>query len=49
MSQDIIIFKEEILKTLREFKENIMKNMNTKLSELGEKDIQFEKSFKIFI
>ena len=37
MSQDILLFKEEILKTVRSYEESLIKEMVLKLSHLNEK------------
>ena len=44
MSQDkdILLFKEEILKTVREFKDNLMRNIESKISEIKEKNEKME-------
>ena len=43
MSQENLLFKEEILKTVREFKETLTKNFETKISELTIKNEKLEK------
>ena len=43
MSQDILLFKEEILKTVRSYKESLIKEMVLKLSHLNEKNEKLEK------
>ena len=43
MSQENLLFKEEILKTVREFKETLTKNFETKISELNIKNTKLEK------
>jgi len=48
MKQEIIIFKEEILKEIRDFKENMMKNIDNKLTDLSNKNKELENTiFKI--
>ena len=41
--EDNLIFKEEVLKTVHEFKETLMKNMDSKLSKLTLKNEQLKK------
>ena len=43
MSQDNLLFKEEILKTVREFKETLTKNFESKISDLNLKNEKLEK------
>ena len=44
MQQEILMFKEEILKEMRDFKENMMKNIETKLSDLNNKNKELEET-----
>ena len=40
--QETLIFKEEILKIIRDFKENLMKNIDSKITELNDKNTDIE-------
>ena len=40
--QETLIFKEEILKIIRDFKETLMKNIDSKITELNDKNIDIE-------
>ena len=44
MSQDNLLFKEEILKTVREFKETLTKNFESKISDLNLKNEKLGKT-----
>ena len=40
--QETLIFKEEILKIIRDFKETLMKNIDSKITELNDKNTDIE-------
>ena len=40
--QETLIFKEEILKIIRDFKETLMKNIDSKITELNDKNKDIE-------
>ena len=43
MLQEVLTFKDEILKTVRDYKENLMKNVDSKLNILKERNDKLEK------